>query len=135
MLVHNILATEKKESVKKAKRKNAAGGFSVFMDGDDNENVTATSKTSHVLSINSLLSLQEFKSENDIIKENLTEADNALNDIENYTNNIIKGKDTKYNKLSLKLSSRTKSANKALEDILDSIELRAAVEAAKMENK
>lgn len=134
MLVHNIIAAEKKDGVKKARRKQASGDFSVFLNDEADEAIPSVSNVKPTIAMNSLLSLHEIVNQEQVIKENIEQGEQTLKKLEKYTNSIINGEDSSLSDLSSSLESRVRSADKELEDVLDAIALRAAVEAAKKES-
>lgn len=133
MLVHNIQNIEKKEGVKKSRKRDANGNFEVFLNDEEESAAEAISSISPI-GINSLFSLQEVPTQDKLQKENYERGEKTLQQLDQYTNSLLNGQDMSLKGLSQSLEGRSRSEDKHLEDILDSIALRAAVEAAKKES-
>lgn len=134
MLVHNIYNTEKKEGVKKSRKRESSGNFEVFLKDEDDNSADVVSSISPTIGINSLFSLQEVPTQDKLQKENYERGEKTLEQLDQYTSALLNGQNMSLKGLSQSLESRAKSEDKHLEDILDSIALRAAVEAAKKES-
>lgn len=134
MLVHNVYNTEKKEGVKKSRKRDASGNFEVFLKDEDETSADSISSITPTIGINSLFSLQEIPTQEKLQKENYNKGDETLQQLDKYSSALLNGEDMSLSGISKSLESRTRSDDKHLEDILDSISLRAAVEAAKKES-
>lgn len=136
MLIQKIQNVEKKGEVKKAKKTSSNSGFvDLISESDDIEETTVVSE---VNTASSLFSLQELEVSDKLTKEqNVTKTEETINNLEKYQQDILNMEQNSVDisVLATNLSKRTRSSDSKLESIIDEVELRAAVEAAKKENK
>jgi hypothetical protein len=127
---------EKKEPVRKTRKASINKAFSI---GDlEDANITETNEISQVNSLQNILSLQLISSKAQLESSNHERGGNLLNKMDSLLKDSLLLKDTNRNLAELaKLANtqRDRSENKELEEVLDSIELRAAVELAKRMRK
>jgi hypothetical protein len=134
MFVQNIKTIDTASKLKKAKRKTADGDFSVFL-SDSEEEQKSVSEVYATPTLNSMLFLQDVNSQQNIAKKNYERGQDILDGLENYRRAMVTGdKSADLQKVANQLKERrTKSEDANLENLIDEIELRAAVEAAKRE--
>lgn len=131
MFVSNIKNIESKDRIKRTKKNaNASGNFAAFL--DDVDETEPTTPTAQVANVNSAVFLQDINREDLIRENNYQKANKMLDDLEKYRKSILLGNSTATDTLQKIVGDeRKKSNDPRLEAILDEIELRAAVEAAK----
>ncbi len=136
MFVQNIKNIDVATKLKKAKRKTADGDFSVFLDEAESESKQVNEVYS-APSIHSALFLQDVNSQPNIEKKNYEHGKELLDGLDVYRKAVLTGKESgELSKVVEQLKTqRNKSENSQLEDLIDEIELRAAVEAAKRESE
>jgi len=135
MLVQKLQSIEKREGVKKSKKVSSGSGFSKLIgSADGNEEISAISE---INTASSLFSLQELDVNDKITQEqNFSKTEETLNNLDKYQSSLLNNQQSSLDisALATSLSSRTRSSDANLESIIDEVELRAAVEAAKNEN-
>lgn len=133
MFIQNIKTIESNSKLRKAKRKTADGDFSVFLTESEDEQ-KAINEVYSAPTINSALFLQDVTSQQDITRKNYERGQDILDGLDNYRKAMLGGNLGDLQKVVGQLkASRTKSTDTTLESLIDEIELRAAVEAAKKE--
>lgn len=133
MFVNNTKNIEVNTRPKKAKKSSAKGDFSVFLK-DEEEAQSSVNEVVATPSLNSALFLQEVDNDEDVKEKNYERGNDILDDLDNYQKDILKGQNNEQSlkKLSEQIKDeRMKSADPMLESLIDEVELRAAVEAAK----
>ncbi|MFI4983655.1 MAG: flagellar assembly protein FliX [Rickettsiales bacterium] len=132
MFVSTVKNIESKERVKRTKKAaNSSGDFATFLDGV--EETEASAPAPQVATVNSAVFLQDINREDLVRENNYQKANKLLDDMEKYRKSILLGNPTS-DLQKLVHDERKKSNDPRLEEILDEIELRAAVEAAKKRN-
>lgn len=123
-------------SKKGKSRSSGKAGFSEIMSTDETPTAAPPSGTSPLTSVSSLLSLQEMPTSSEGRSKGLARAEDMLHHLEIIRHGLLAGQ-IPIHKLTevAKIVSREKaiSHDSALDDILDSIELRVKVELAKLE--
>ncbi len=134
MFVQNIKGLDAANRLKKAKKKAVGSDFSVFLE-DEGEEQKQINEVYAAPNINPMIFLQDVGSQQNVVRNNYERGKELLDGLENYRRAILTGKDSEdLQKIANELKSqRTKSNDAALESLIDDIELRAAVEAAKKE--
>jgi hypothetical protein len=134
MFVQSIKVVDNATKLKKAKRKTADGNFSVFLN-DSEDDQKSVNEVYSAPSLNSMLFLQDVNSQPNITKNNYERGKDILDGLENYRKAILSGGSSNdLQKIANQLKeNRAKSEDLELENLIDEIELRAAVEAAKRE--
>ncbi len=135
MFVQNIKNIDAATKLKKAKKKPVDGEFSVFL--DDTEESKSVNEVYSTPTVSSVLFLQDINSQQNITQTNYERGKDLLDGLDNYRKAILSGKDSgDLSKVAEQLKAqRTKSEDSQLESLIDDIELRAAVEAAKRESQ
>jgi hypothetical protein len=135
MFVQSIKTIDTASKLKKAKKKTADGDFSVFL-SDSEEEQKSVNEVYSTPTLNSMLFLQDVNSQQNIAKKNYERGQDILDGLENYRRAMVTGdKSADLQKVANQLKERrTKSEDAILENLIDEIELRAAVEAAKRES-
>jgi len=134
MFVSNIKTVSSKPDLKKIKKKNSDVGFSGFL--SEAEEVSATSNVKSAGSLTSAVMLQEISQDEYQKKQNYSRGSDILDDLEKYNkaNLAMKDQGHQLTDIAIKLKqAREKSSDPLLESLIDDVELRAAVEAAKKE--
>lgn len=122
-------ATRKKRGVK-------TGDFASVMDGEDENTVTSSSEVTSINSISNILSLQSVDYDAEIKRENAKHGEKLLDSMDDLMRSSLNGEDVSREKALLKLQKEVKNSpkdltNDELDELLDSIKLRSAVELAK----
>jgi hypothetical protein len=137
MFVYNNKAVDFNARPKKVRKSGAKGDFSVFLKDEEDEQAAVNGVIS-TPTVSSALFLQDVSNQDDIKERSQQRGNKILDSLEDYEKDLLKGKDPKksLDNLSSQLSSqRLKSNDPMLESLIDEVELRAAVEAAKREQK
>lgn len=137
MQVPGINVVTKRHSTQRTKKVGDSGIFgleeTIEIESDDKE-----ISLSPINSLANLLSLHDLKDRIELEKNNIDYSSRLLSNLDELSNNIAASNDPmdSLNKISKALSvTRSKSENKDLEDIVDQIELRAAIEKAKLQKR
>ncbi|MDF3047267.1 MAG: Class flagellar assembly regulator [Candidatus Midichloriaceae bacterium] len=131
-----IKSLEKKEPIRKTRKASINKAFSVSE--IDDASVSETSEISQVNSVQNILSLQLISSKVQLESANYERGENLLDKMDSLLIDKLLLKDSNHNLAELaKLAraQRERSDNTELEEVLDSIELRAVVELAKRMQK
>jgi hypothetical protein len=122
-------ATRKKRGVK-------TGDFASVMDSEDENTVTSSSEVTSINSISNILSLQSVDYDAEIKRDNAEHGEKLLDSMDDLMRSSLDGDDISKEKALLKLQKEVKNSpkdltNDELDELLDSIKLRSAVELAK----
>lgn len=139
MIIQGLNFIKNIESARR-KRKAASASFSGYISEDGVEETKAANDAAKVSSISTLLAIQEVASDLDQIEQNKKQAEKDINYLEDYQKALITNDPNLLHKNLKKLQetiarNRARSSNAELEETIDAIEIRAAVEAAKREIK
>ena len=131
MYVSDITKTSKTTSTK-AKKKTSSDGFSALIANDE---ITSTSEVSSPSSITPLLALQEMNIDEDKQVQSFETGEQALDLLNEYRKSLLIEIPAPNELFAMKeklATIRSRSDNHALEAVVDEIELRVAVELAKI---
>jgi hypothetical protein len=137
MFISKITSADRKPAIKKAKKAgNSSASFSQAIEVEDIATIdnSALAAEVHNINLNSLLTLQDVGSPIHLEKKNYEKGESLLKDLNKYKQSVLlTGGDAS---LLETLAAQAKQArevsnNSELEQVIDEIELLAAVEAAK----
>ncbi len=136
MRVSSVKGLERKEPIRKTRKAASAITFSTESNKDEVANIQEDISISSMYSIQSIVSLQNMVSVNNLEETNYEKYQNLLGKLHKLLNSILaENKIDKnlalQNLLKALSAERIRSTNDKLENIIDEIELRAAVELAK----
>lgn len=139
MIIQGLNFIKNIESARR-KRKAASASFSDYINDDGVEETKAANDSAKVSSISTLLAIQEVANDIEQIEQNKKQAEKDINYLEDYQKALITNDANLLHKNLKKLQetiarNRARSSNAELEETIDAIELRAAVEAAKRDTK
>lgn len=139
MIIQGLNFIKSIESARR-KRKAASANFSNYIDQEGVEEAKAANDTAKVSSISTLLAIQEVAGDIEQIEQNKKQAEKDINYLEDYQKALLTNDANQLNKNLKKLQeslfrNRARSSDVELEETIDAIELRAAVELAKKEKE
>ena len=139
MIIQGLNFIKNIESARR-KRKAASASFSDYISEDGVEETKAANDSAKVSSISTLLAIQEVANDIEQIEQNKKQAEKDINYLEDYQKALLVNDADQLHKNLKKLQetiarNRARSSNAELEETIDAIELRAAVEAAKRDTK
>lgn len=130
--IKNLQRTEAPRRARNAK----VGDFSSVMESEDETSVASASDVTTINSISNILSLQEIDMSVEVRRQNAKHGESLLDSMDNLLDSTLKGdlesKQKALENLQREVEKTPKDlSNDALDELLDSIKLRSAVELAK----